>query len=219
MPDTSRYSRGWTISPCRLVVGRKHDPNVRRDLVVARVREIELLGIADAIVDVEPLLGGAAFRGLDQRRREVDSRHGRARRGRTLGDRARAGREVEPAVARRGGEPLDHKLVDVLEGVGDALVGAVAPHHALPLLQLFVCHRSLLRSRCPYMTPLPVPAFPTKSSSSGRNRSGTSFLGEVSRVGLRRRIRGGGRSRRCARASLALLQEGYGCATTKPSRG
>ena len=51
-----------------------------------------------------------------------------------LGDRARAAGDVEPAVTRCRGKGVDHTLVNVVERLGDALVGAVAPHDALSLL-------------------------------------------------------------------------------------
>ena len=103
-------------------------------------RELEPLDVADDVVDLEPELGGALLRGLDQDGREVEPGHVRARGGGALGDRARAAGKVEPAVARPGRQPLDDDLVDVGDRLGDPLVGPVAPHHALPLLELLVRH-------------------------------------------------------------------------------
>ena len=66
-------------------------------------------------VDLEPELCGALLRSLDQDGREVEPRDARAGSGSALGDRARAGSKVEPAVARLRGQPLDDVLVDVGE--------------------------------------------------------------------------------------------------------
>ena len=80
---------------------------------------------------------------LDQDGRNIETGHARAGRSSALGDRARAASKVEPAVARLRRQPLDDVVVDVGERLGDPLVGPVAPHHALPLLQLLVRHRLL----------------------------------------------------------------------------
>src|SRR4029450_4066350 len=48
---TRRGSAGELARHC-LVVGREHDPERRRDLVVAPIREVELLGVPHPVVDV-----------------------------------------------------------------------------------------------------------------------------------------------------------------------
>ena len=44
------------------------------------------------------------------------------------------------------GKGVDHTLVNVFERLGDALVGAVPPHDALSLFELFVGHQEILSS-------------------------------------------------------------------------
>ena len=131
-----------------------------------------------------------APRGLDQRRREIDAGHvGAARRG-ALGDRAGAARQVQPPHAGPRIEPLDHEFVDVGDRLGDPLVGAGPPHHALALLQLLVRHgfrwssqrvpwrrRTLSTSAPPRpvtvnMAAAPIPA-PAKSKPSPAGTSTT----------------------------------------------
>ena len=99
-----------------------------------------MLGISDPVVDRQAPLGRALGRGLDQRRRQVDASHLRSTRGGQLGDRPGAAREVEPPDAGPRVQPLDHPLVDVGQCLRDPLIGAVAPHHALTLLELLVGH-------------------------------------------------------------------------------
>jgi hypothetical protein len=95
------------------VVGCEHDPTGRRELVEARLGKIELLRVADAIVDLEAELLGTFLRRLDERRGEIDARHARAALGRELGDRARPAGEVEQVVARLGRQSPDDRFVDV----------------------------------------------------------------------------------------------------------
>ena len=71
---------------------------------------------------------------------QIDAGHPGSSCGSAFGDRAGAAREVEPALARAGIDPVDHRLVDVRDRLGDALVRACAPDHALLPLQLFVGH-------------------------------------------------------------------------------
>ena len=82
-------------------------PTGGRDLVEASVGEVEVLGVADPVVDLEPELLGALPRGLDQDGCEVDPGDTRACGRSPLRDRARAAGQVEPAVARLGRQPLD----------------------------------------------------------------------------------------------------------------
>jgi hypothetical protein len=115
----------------------------RRELVQACLGEVELLRVADAIVDLEPTLGRALLRRRDQHRGEVDSRHLRAALGCELRDRAGPAREVEQLVARPGREPLGDDVLDVRDRLADSLVRPVPPHHALALFQLLESHLEL----------------------------------------------------------------------------
>jgi hypothetical protein len=106
--------------------------------------EGKLLDVADDVIDLEAEILGALLGGLDQNGREIEPGHASSGGTGTLGDRARAGGEIEPAVALPGRQCLDHALVDVPERLRDPLVGALAPHHTLPLLQLLERHSRLL---------------------------------------------------------------------------
>jgi hypothetical protein len=84
------------------VVGREHDPERRRDFVEAGVLERKLLDVADDVFDLEAEILGALLGGLDQNGREIEPGHASSGGTGTLGDRARAGGEIEPAVALPG---------------------------------------------------------------------------------------------------------------------
>ena len=79
------------------------------------------------------------------------------------GDGARPGGGVEHSLARLGVDALDDEIVDVAERVRDALVRAVAPHHALLCLELCECHRSLLRSEASRAYGVPGASLPRMS--------------------------------------------------------
>ena len=123
---------------------------------------VEPLAVADAVVDLETLVGRALARRVDQRRSEVDACHLRARAGGALRDRAGAAGEIEPALAGLWGQPLDDHLVNVRDRVGDVLVGPRAPHHALLLLELLERHQPSSIER--WVNRLRAP------QSSGKNR-------------------------------------------------
>jgi hypothetical protein len=122
------------------VIGREHDSAGRGDLVEARARELQPLDVSNDVVDLEAKVSGALPRSLDQDGSQVEPGHARARGASALGNGARATSKVKPAVARLRRQPLDDDLVDVGDCLGDPLVGPVAPHRALPLLELLEGH-------------------------------------------------------------------------------
>src|SRR5215204_4220236 len=133
--DSGELARG------RFVIGREHDAAGRGDDVEGAVLELEVLAVADAVVDAEIALFRALLGGLDEGRRKIDAGDVGSLRGCELGNCARPAGKIEPFHARLRSESVDHARVDVRDRLRDVLVGALAPDDALLLLQLFESHR------------------------------------------------------------------------------
>ena len=129
--------------------GANITPQVRRHDVEARVVVRHRLGVSDLELDGDTLLRGSLTRCVDQDGRDVLADDVGAARSGEDRDRARAGGGVEHSLARLRVDSLDHEVVDVPDRVRDALVRAVAPHHAMPSLQLCECHVPSLVSTAP----------------------------------------------------------------------
>src|SRR5581483_11169819 len=138
LPAGPRHPRQLGRSPA--LIGREHDAEGRDDDVEARVLDLQALGVADPVVDLQPDRLRTRLRRLDQRRGEVDSRHPRARTRGALGDAGAAG-DLEPAQPGRRPDGVDDRLVDIRDRLRDHLERRAPPGRALPLLQLLECHR------------------------------------------------------------------------------
>ena len=122
------------------MIRREHHAARREHDVEARILVGHVLGVSDVELHGDALLGRSLPRGIDENRGEVhaddvgaalrrEDRHGPG-----------SGGSVEDAFAGLRIRAFDHELVDVANRVRDALVGAIAPHDALPRLQLCECH-------------------------------------------------------------------------------
>jgi hypothetical protein len=107
------------------VVGGEDRSEARRDDVEARIRVGKRLRVA--LVPANRQTVGLCARLLEQRRRDVDADDLRARTSRANGDRARSGRDVEPALPRPRLEPRDDLLVDRRQPLGEERVLAARP--------------------------------------------------------------------------------------------
>src|SRR5918992_3822356 len=148
------------------LVGREHHPEARADDVKACVRVRQPLGVADLERDLDPALAGALAGRLDQPRREVDPGHARPDLRRPDRDLAGSGRDVEPALTGTRFDGAQQVIVGDRQVLGDPLVGAGPPDHALPFLQLLECHLVLL-SRVFMTSPME-----TEEPAKGRTRCG-----------------------------------------------
>ena len=103
-----------------------------------------LLRVPDLELDGHALVRGSVASSVDESRREVHPDDLCAGpRGKDRG-RARARRRVEHPLSGLWVSTLHDDRVQVANRVRDALVGSVAPHHALTSLQLGKCHVSSL---------------------------------------------------------------------------
>jgi hypothetical protein len=126
----------------RLVFRREHHAARRGHDVEARIRVRHRLGVSDFELHLYALLRGPLTGGVDEHGREILADDVSTPLCGENRDGARARGRVERLLAGLRIDALDDELVDVAD-VRDALVGAVAPHHALTGLQLGECHSRL----------------------------------------------------------------------------
>jgi len=134
------------------VIRGKHDPASRRNYIEAGVvYAVETLAISDPVINLESLLLCPFARRLDQGRRKVNTYYVGPRARRALRDSARATSQIQPVFASFRLEASHNQLVDISDRFRNPMVRAIAPHRALPLLQLFEWHL-FLSNACARLT-------------------------------------------------------------------